>query len=265
MSGHVRVSIDEHWVKAAGAGPSRGRATASCLARLALGALGAILICGLALGGLAMVQEPAAPATPPAAPATVMDAIRATSAALDRYWELQFATHGRAAAWVTPSVSTFTHRRAAITGPCGQTPTEDLAGLYCPVNRHVYVATDLATIDDVIFTLAHEWGHHVRSLLDPAASQAYLDNPVPQELQATCAGGLWAGVETRSGEMTSPEIHDYATRLISSGDKTHGTGRQRRAAFLTGFAGGGPIACGFPLGLSAERFPRLGGPAAGRR
>ena len=157
---------------------------------------------------------------------------------------------------------------------------------YCPQDRHVYI--DLAFWNELAdrfgaegefaqpYVLAHEYGHHVQTLLgtepqvrrlqerDPGNANKY---SVMLELQADCYAGAWAknatGTDDSKGNkifksISQQDIDQALEAAAAVGDDaiqkkaggpvnesefTHGTSQQRQQWFQTGFGGGDPKSC----------------------
>lgn len=173
--------------------------------------------------------------------------IAVVAAQLDTYWRGQFAAAGQGAAYLSPAIVTYAHSATPLPSACGSSNVTTLDGFYCAADHRIYLVTEGVTVVDEIFILGHEWGHHVRALLDPKEAADYLENPVPQELQAVCASGVWASVALATGDLSGVQISSYAAGLLNAGDPIHGSGQQLHDAFVAGFGGGKPVACGFHL------------------
>jgi len=140
---------------------------------------------------------------------------------------------------------------------------------YCPADRRVYL--DLTFFDDLesrfgakggpfaqAYVIAHEYGHHVQNLLgllDAGSSVAI-------ELQADCFAGVWARNAYEGGfyarEFTRADIAEALDAATAVGDDriqrrsggrvdpesfTHGSSKQRTAAFQRGYDTGNPARC----------------------
>jgi predicted metalloprotease len=157
---------------------------------------------------------------------------------------------------------------------------------YCPADRHIYL--DLTFYDELArrfgasgefaqaYVLAHEYGHHVQTLLgiEPAMRQLQQQDPgnandysVMLELQADCLSGAWAAsaAETtdESGRplfeaVTEQDIAEALDAAAAVGDDaiqqrttgqvdpeafTHGSSRERQQWFTTGYRSGDPRQC----------------------
>jgi predicted metalloprotease len=173
----------------------------------------------------------------------------------------------------------------AVNSGCGQAES-GMGPFYCPNDHLVYI--DLSFYDELAsrfgaagefaqpYVLAHEYGHHVQSLLgtealvrrsqerDPANANKL---SVMMELQADCYAGVWAKHATETTDASGKPIFksvtqqdiDQALEAASSiGDDviqkkaggpvneskfTHGTAAQRKGWFSTGYQSGDPRSC----------------------
>jgi predicted metalloprotease len=147
---------------------------------------------------------------------------------------------------------------------CG--PADSGAGpFYCPADHHVYI--DLTFYNELAdrfgakgafaqpYVLAHEYGHHVQSLLgtEAAMRRAQQRDPgnanrysVLLELQADCYAGVWtkhatqttdAGGQPLFKSVTQQDIQEALAAAAAVGDDTiqqRSTGRVNESAFTHG-------------------------------
>ncbi|GAA2516505.1 KPN_02809 family neutral zinc metallopeptidase [Pilimelia columellifera] len=182
-----------------------------------------------------------------------------------------------------PAPTTF-FANAVRTG-CG--PADSGVGpFYCPANRTVYIdlgfyqvlADKLGAPGEFAqpYVLAHEYGHHVQTLLgteaqmrraqqrDPGNANRY---SVMLELQADCYAGAWAGNATGTDDATGNKIFTRITAddiqqgldtAAAIGDDaiqkkmggrvnesafTHGSSADRQRWFRVGFDSADPTRC----------------------
>jgi predicted metalloprotease len=173
----------------------------------------------------------------------------------------------------------------SIASGCGQADS-GMGPFYCPADHLVYI--DLTFYDELAtrfgakgefaqpYVLAHEYGHHVQSLLgtDAQVRRSQQRDPgnanklsVLLELQADCFAGVWAKHATETTDATGQPIFTAVTltdinqaldAASSIGDDviqkkaggqvneskfTHGTGAQRKAWFAKGSETGDPRQC----------------------
>jgi predicted metalloprotease len=173
----------------------------------------------------------------------------------------------------------------AVSTGCGNA-TSGAGPFYCPADNHVYL--DLTFYDELArqfgaagqfaqaYVLAHEYGHHVQTLLGiesqmRRAQQRDPDNAneysVMMELQADCLSGAWASdaAETTDANgqplfeaVTDQHIAEALEAAAAVGDDTiqerttgqvnpeaftHGTSEQRQQWFTTGYRTSDPTQC----------------------
>jgi predicted metalloprotease len=173
----------------------------------------------------------------------------------------------------------------AVDTGCGSADS-GVGPFYCPPDQQVYIdlnfydllASQLGAAGEFAqpYVLAHEYGHHIQTLLgteaqvrraqqrDPGNTNKY---SVMMELQADCYAGAWAGHATETNDMqgdpiftriTDQDINEGLDAAAAVGDDaiqrksgggvdesqfTHGTSAQRQQWFKRGFDGGNPKAC----------------------
>jgi predicted metalloprotease len=168
---------------------------------------------------------------------------------------------------------------------CGQADS-GVGPFYCPPDRRVYI--DLTFYDELLtrfgakgefaqpYVLAHEYGHHVQTLIgteaqvrraqerDPGATNRY---SVLMELQADCYAGVWTNHATQTQDsqgqaifksVTDQDIKQALDAAAAVGDDniqrqsggrideskfTHGTSAQRMQWFSRGHDSGDPQSC----------------------
>jgi predicted metalloprotease len=113
----------------------------------------------------------------------------------------------------------------------------------------------------VAAAIAHEYAHNVQH--DLGVLRLHRRSDMPFELMADCMAGMWANWAYYEGRLEAGDVNEAATAFYDVGDRRfrsrhhHGTPRQRRAAFLRGYAGGGRAHC--------ERYLRKSRRSAHRR
>jgi predicted metalloprotease len=173
----------------------------------------------------------------------------------------------------------------AVDTACGQADS-GVGPFYCPEDHHVYI--DLTFYNELAnrfgakgafaqpYVLAHEYGHHVQSLLgienqmrraqqrDPSNANKY---SVMLELQADCFAGVWARHATETADvagqplfksLTQQDFQEAVDAAGTIGDDTiqkkmggsvdeskftHGTSAQRQEWLTRGHDSGDPKSC----------------------
>jgi predicted metalloprotease len=178
-------------------------------------------------------------------------------------------------------VSTRFFANSVNTG-CGQADS-GVGPFYCPADRHVYI--DLTFYNELSnrfgasgefaapYVLAHEYGHHVQTLLGTEARARQGDQSGPNsaavrlELQADCYAGAWANHATETKDpngqalfksISAQDIQEAVETAEAIGDDaiqrqgggqvnpdsfTHGTSAQRKQWFTSGYNTGDPTKC----------------------
>jgi predicted metalloprotease len=182
-------------------------------------------------------------------------------------------------------LATTNYFSQAVSTGCGQADS-GVGPFYCPADREVYIdLTFYRVLADQLgasgefaqpYVLAHEYGHHVQTLLgtEPQMRRAQERDPgnanrysVMLELQADCYAGAWAknatGTDDASGQkiftsITQQDIQQGLDTAAAIGDDTlqkksgnpvdesgftHGTSQQRQQWFGRGFSTGDPKQC----------------------
>ncbi|TDB75438.1 neutral zinc metallopeptidase [Micromonospora sp. KC723] len=182
-----------------------------------------------------------------------------------------------------PAKTIFFDQR--VTTGCGAADS-GVGPFYCPADRQVYIdltfyrvlADQLGAAGEFAqpYVLAHEYGHHVQTLLgteaqvrrqqqrDPGNTNAL---SVRMELQADCYAGAWAKNATATADATGEPlfrsiteqdisqavdaaekigddaISARANRPVNPEEFTHGSSAQRRDWFTRGYSTGDPKSC----------------------
>ncbi|MEV4535133.1 neutral zinc metallopeptidase [Asanoa sp. NPDC049518] len=174
--------------------------------------------------------------------------------------------------------------RAVQTG-CGAADS-GVGPFYCPADHKVFIdLTFYQVLADQLgakgefaqpYVLAHEYGHHVQSLIGTEADMRRQQERDPDnanelsvklELQADCYAGAWAKNATQTADadgdpifksITDQDIQEGLDTAAAIGDDTlqkqsgqgvnpdaftHGTSAQRQQWFRTGYDTGDPKAC----------------------
>jgi predicted metalloprotease len=191
---------------------------------------------------------------------------------VDTYWTKTLTANGLEQPvvnynWVQPGL---VYRTAC--GPAGQD-----AAFYCPGDDTIYVSQAFAAAlwqgvvrglpgetagfghaagdFGVAYVVAHEYAHNVQNELGLFARSTG-PTAEPIELQADCLAGTWGNSVYKQGLLEPGDIQEAINTALAVGDfetgnaQHHGTPQQRREAWLLGFNGGDPSACGryVPLG-----------------
>jgi len=169
----------------------------------------------------------------------------------------------------------FLYRDAVDTG-CGSA-TSAVGPFYCPADQRVYL--DLSFYGDMerrlgapgdfawAYVIAHEVGHHVKTLRGTSDEVRRLQQEQPeaanalsvrQELQADCYAGVWAHSVYETGELEPGDVDEAIAASEAVGDDrlqrrargdvdpdsfTHGSSAQRARWFRAGQETGQPAAC----------------------
>jgi hypothetical protein len=175
---------------------------------------------------------------------------------LDAFWRNALAALGMG--YRAPSLETLEGPTATACGPAGP----GHLAFYCPAEEAVYVSP--AWLNDrgqrigdfaPVVVLAHEWGHHVQTLLGAAPGPG-----TASELQADCLAGAYAADAGRRGLLDPGDVTEAVALAAAVGDPlglpqdapgAHGSNDDRITAFMRGYLGGVP-ACVLPGTADAD-------------
>lgn len=174
-----------------------------------------------------------------------------------------------------PRLAFFTD---AVDTGCGSA-TSQVGPFYCPADERIYL--DLGFLAQLqqqfgaegryaqAYILAHEFGHHLQTLLgiEPQVRKLQQQNPrqanelsVRMELQADCFAGVWGRLANDRGNLTitRAELEQALNAAAAVGDDriqkkmqgrvdpeswTHGSSEQRRTWYMKGYDGGTITSC----------------------
>jgi len=187
------------------------------------------------------------------------------------WWQKDFTQSGR-----TYQVTKLVLFDDQTESGCGLASSET-GPFYCPVDRKVYL--DLGFVRELrdrlqapgdfaeAFVIAHEFGHHVQTLLgiEGRVQEERQSHPseandlsVRLELQADCYAGVWAHSAYEQNLLESGDLEEALTAAAAVGDDriqrsagrrvnpetwTHGSSAQRVQWLKTGFQSGDPGSC----------------------
>jgi predicted metalloprotease len=187
------------------------------------------------------------------------------------FWRQDFRTDGRT--YQTTKIVLFTQQTQS---GCGMAD-EATGPFYCPVDHKVFL--DLGFFQELAdrfgapgdfaqaYVIAHEFGHHVQSLLGTEErvreeSQRHPGDAnelsVRLELQADCYAGVWAHRAQQEKLLQVGDVDEALQAAAAVGDDriqrsagqrvnpetwTHGSAAQRSQWLRTGFQTGDPRAC----------------------
>jgi hypothetical protein len=171
------------------------------------------------------------------------DFVTEAQAQLDDYWRHRPfpARHP----YATPRVVLWHAGDPTPCGPSGPVTTS----FECGMERTIVMdapawerANSWAGYAGLYQALAHEWTHHVQSLLGVSTRNGGLDI----ELGADCGSGLFMAAAWP--DMAQSDLDALRRLLLSTpSDAVHGTPEQRLAAFDAGYWNGATASCGLPL------------------
>ncbi len=176
---------------------------------------------------------------------------------VQRYWQREVSGYEKA------RIVVF---RGAVDSACGTTSSA-VGPFYCPLDHRAYI--DLAFYRELerrfgapgdfaqAYVIAHEVGHHLQNQAG-ALGRGEIDS-VETELQADCLAGVWAASARERQLLEFGDFEEALDAAAAIGDDTiqkktqgyiqpetwtHGSSRQRVAAFRRGFDGGDARTCG---------------------
>lgn len=171
---------------------------------------------------------------------------------VDSFWRQTFAAV--AEPYVSPEgVVNFSD---GIDTACGYATALD-AAFYCPFDLTIYYSSEFRQAveeqaGEVAWAtvLAHEWGHHIQTVLILNAGREFDPNsgpyPVVVELQADCLAGIYAGNAEARGAIAPDQIASAEAIIGMVGDPNgtpwydpgaHGGSDERLRWFHRGYAG----------------------------
>jgi Putative neutral zinc metallopeptidase len=178
---------------------------------------------------------------------------------VDGFWSRYFGEQG---VQYKPASRHWYEKR--VSSACGSASPGD-GPFYCPRDAGLYLDTEFIQMVrqaagdfPVAYVFAHEVAHHAQGTVGVTKINAYIllgqSFSLEIELQADCLAGVWSK-SASDRRMAAPEdvtraivvawaLGDSA-RTSPRSSSAHGSPDQRAAAFLKGFNGNEPIACGF--------------------
>jgi uncharacterized protein len=191
---------------------------------------------------------------------------------VQRTWEKEFPKLGG-----NYRRATLVLFRDATRSGCGGFAESAMGPFYCPADQKVYL--DLGFFDELrsrfgaagefaeAYVIAHEFGHHVQTLLgiDEKMRRAQAERPsmknalsVRMELQADCLAGVWGHSTGERGILEKGDVESGLAAAAAVGDDrlqkaatgrvnpetwTHGSSKERQEWFTRGFQTGQVGAC----------------------
>lgn len=179
------------------------------------------------------------------------------------YWQKVFAAEGKS--YTAPKLVLF---RGQTDSACGGAASA-VGPHYCPNDGNIYLDETFfeeltarfgGSGGDVAqsYVIGHEVGHHVQQLLGLLESETTNQASINTELQADCFAGLWEGSLKDRGVFTPGEIKEAIDAAAAVGDDniqnrtqgqiqpetwTHGSSKERVAAFTKGYETGDLAQC----------------------
>lgn len=178
-------------------------------------------------------------------PDTVDDLLALARDDVNDFWQRTFEAAGER--YRAPDV--FQSYSRTIRTACGE--SVPMNAFYCPRSNGIYfdqslIEDSLAAHGDfaVVFIIAHEWGHLAQAELGISSADHY---SIELELQADCFAGAYSKDTEDRGLLEQGDLDEAAAALFQAGDPrrtppfaegAHGTSKQRRDAFDTGYTDG---------------------------
>lgn len=198
-----------------------------------------------------------------------------TAISVDRVWQEQLERQS-GVKYTEPGLNIFTN---STRSGCG-IASSSTGPFYCPADQSAYfdvsffdMLAKLGGSDGPLaqeYVVAHEFGHHIQKLEGTLGRSNY-NQPGPEsdavkiELQADCYAGMWAhfaddGENALLEQLTDAQVQQALDTAMAIGDDTiqqhqggevkpdlwtHGSGKQRKQAFLTGYQHGSMKKCDY--------------------
>ncbi len=143
---------------------------------------------------------------------------------------------------------------------CGGGPEEMGGAFYCPVDDTIYLDIEVNKLEvyllghaEIYYTIGHEVGHHVQSLLGLSGCDAdgcpNSRDLVEVELQADCLSGAWIQHAFATGFLDERAEYRILAGIKSAAERlgeaqgNYASGEEQKASRMAGFEGGF-TACG---------------------
>nr|ART38291.1 F384 [uncultured bacterium] len=177
--------------------------------------------------------------------------------------DVQASWHKRMRGYDDATIVVF---RGAVDSACGTTSSA-VGPFYCPEDHKVYI--DLSFYQELsrrfgapgdfaqAYVIAHELGHHIQNQRGQLGGGT--PDSIAVELQADCLAGAWAHDAEKRKLVEVGDIDEALGAAAAIGDDTiqrktegriqpetwtHGSAKQRVAAFRKGYTGGTAESCG---------------------
>ena len=168
--------------------------------------------------------------------------VKAATEDIDAFWQREFDARD----WRYQSPRRVQSYSTRIRTACGRAPKGN--AFFCQSSNSIYYDLDLLNeardqIGDFApaTIIAHEWGHAIQSQRNLFRRS---NSTMKMELQADCFAGAYTqdastrGFLDNGDEQEAKDLFSRITGSRRSSDRTHGTAKQRMAAFSTGLDGG---------------------------